>query len=61
MRFYDDVKDIWARGNARTHVKKWDEWLDDDRVLRIAEDAGGKLLRSGKRRKTAKLEIECLR
>ena len=42
-------------------IKKWVEWLNDDHVLQIAEDASGKLPRSGPRRKTAKREIEYLR
>jgi len=48
-------------GKSESQVKKWVEWLDGDQVLRIAEDALGKLPRSGKRRKAAKREIEYLR
>lgn len=46
---------------SEAQIKEWVEWLDGDRVLWIAEDASGKLPRSGPRRKTAKREIEYLR
>ena len=42
-------------------IKKWVKWIDGDHVLRIAEDATGRLPRSGPRRKTAKREVEYLR
>lgn len=48
-------------GESEAQVNQWVEWLDSDQVLRIAGDAVGKLPRSGKRRKKAKLEIEYLR
>lgn len=50
-----------GKGESDPLVKKWVGWLEGDQVLRIVEDAGRKLPRSGKRRKTAKQEIEYLR
>lgn len=44
-----------------TPIDKWIQWLESDQVLRIAEDATGRLPRSGKRRKNAKREIGYLR
>ena len=49
------------KNDREAFIKKWVGWLDDDQVLRIADDAEGRLPRSGPRRKTAKREIEYLR
>ena len=50
-----------GQAESDTPINQWVEWLDGDQVLLIAEDARGKLPRSGKRRKNAKREIEYLR
>ena len=50
-----------VRGEREGLVKKWVEWLDVDDVLRIAEDAGCKLLRSGSRNSSWPHETRYLR